>query len=60
MVGQWRTVVGQWRTGPPRKLRLLWLVIHYNRKKLRMISKQALLDGISPSEVGSNEVVLAS
>jgi len=39
---------------------LFWLVIHYNRKKLRMISKQALPDGISPSEVGSNEVVLAS
>ena len=40
--------------------RLLWLVTHYNRKKLRMNSKQALPDGISPSEAGQNEVVLAS
>ena len=40
--------------------RLFWLVIHYNRKKLRMFNKQALPDGISPSEVGSNEVVLAT
>ena len=40
--------------------RLLWLVTHYNRKKLRMINKHALPDGISPSEAGSNEVVLAS
>ena len=40
--------------------RLLWLVTHYNRKKLRMIGRQALPDGISPSEAGSDEVVLAS
>ena len=40
--------------------RLFWLVIHYNRKRLRMFNKQALPDGISPSEVGSNEVVLAT
>ena len=42
--------------------RLLWLVTHYNRKKLRMISKQALAlpYGISPSEAGQNELVLAS
>jgi len=40
--------------------RTFWLVVHFNRKKLRMMGRQALPDGISPSEVGSNEVVLAS
>ena len=40
--------------------RLLWIVIHYNRKKLRMAGKKTTLpDGISPSEAGQNEVVLA-
>ena len=40
--------------------RAFWIVVHYNRKKLRMAGKKTLPDGISPSEAGSNEVVLTS
>jgi len=39
--------------------RVLWLVIHYNRKRLRDVGRQALPNGISPSEAATNEVVLA-
>lgn len=40
--------------------RALWLVIHYNREKLRKLGRQALPNGISASESATNEVVLAS
>lgn len=40
--------------------RTLWLVTHYNRKRLRNAGRKALPDGVSPSEAGAGDVILAS
>ena len=51
----------EWRQIRPEiyDARVLWIVVHYNRQKLRKAGKQVLPNGISPSEAAPNEVVLA-